>query len=226
MKLMAKNELNPDNSLPVNLNNTERFLSLAGGTLLLISSIKKGKKISIPKVLFSGMLLYRGMAGYCPAYDILGKKKLQRNIRNINIRESIVVYKSRQKVYNYWRNLSNLPFFMEHLEYVQVLDENRSRWKVKGPAGLPLSWNAYIVKDEPGELIGWSSLPGSDIETSGKVQFVDAGKYATEVRVNISYRPSDGLISESIAKLFNKKFKKTLKNDIKNFKDIIEAENF
>ncbi len=222
---MDKNNTIAENSLPVNLSNTERVISLVGGSLLLVDGLTRNKKVSIPKLLLSGMLLYRGSTGYCPAYDIFGKKKIRKSIRNINIRTSIIVYKSREKIYDFWRELSNLPIFMEHLEYVQVLDENRSRWKIKGPAGMPLTWNAFIVKDVPGELIGWSSLPGSDIETSGKVQFLDAGKYATEVRVNISYRPSEGIISEGIAKLFNNKFKKLLKNDIMNFKNYIEAGN-
>ncbi|MEO5968035.1 MAG: SRPBCC family protein [Ferruginibacter sp.] len=213
------------NSLPINLNNTERVISLVSGSLLLVNSITRNKKVSIPKIILSAMLLYRGSTGYCPASEMLGKKPIRKNVRNINIRASAIVYKSREKIYNFWRQLSNLPYFMEHLEYVQVLDENRSKWKVKGPAGLPLIWNAYIVKDIPGELIGWSSLPGSDIETSGKVQFLDAGKYATEVRVNISYRPSEGVLSSGIAKLFNNKFKKLLKNDIMNFKNYIEAGN-
>lgn len=220
---MASKTISSDDSLPINLSNTERVISFLGGTLLLADGLMRNKKISIPEVLLSGMLLYRGSSGYCPAYDIFGKKKIRKNVRNINIRTSIIVYKSREKVYNFWRDLGNLPYFMEHLEYVQVIDENRSKWKVKGPAGMPLSWNAYIVKDEPGEFIGWSSLPGSDIENSGKVQFVDAGKYATEVRVNLSYRPTKGIISEGIAKLFNNNFKKLLKNDVNNFKTYIES---
>ena len=220
---MPKNIIPAEDTLPINLSNTERLISLVGGSLLLIDGLTRNKKVSIPEVLLSGMLLYRGSTGYCPAYDVFGKRIIKRNVRNINIRASVIVYKSREKVYNFWRDFSNLPFFMEHLEYVQVLDENRSKWKVRGPAGLPLSWNAYIVKDEPGKFIGWSSMPGSDIETSGKVQFLDAGKYATEVRVNISYRPTHGIISEGIAKLFNKKFKKVVEKDIKSFKNYIES---
>lgn len=220
--MFNEKSINAD-SLPKNVSNTERILSLVGGSLLLVDGLTRNKKISIPELLLSGMLIFRGASGYCPGYDVLKKNKTSKSVRNINIRTSIIVYKSREKVYKFWRNLNNLPYFMEHLEYVQVLDENRSRWKVKGPVGIPLTWEAYIVKDEPGEFIGWSSLPGSDIETSGKVQFRDAGKYATEIEVNISYRPSQGIISEGIAKLFNKKFKKLLENDIKNFKKYIES---
>lgn len=209
-------------AIPNNVGKTERALSIAGGSALLMDAMIRKKKYAPLELIAAGLLLFRGSTGYCPAYDVAGKK--EESVKNINIRVSVIVFKSRQKVYNFWRNLSNLPYFMDHLEYVQVLDENRSRWKVKGPAGLHLTWNAYIVKDIPGELLGWSSLPGSDVETSGKVEFLDAGKYATEVRINISYRPSSG-ISGKLAKLFNGKFRRLVKRDIQNFKNYIETGN-
>ncbi|WP_432326764.1 SRPBCC family protein [Mucilaginibacter sp. P25] len=41
--------------------------------------------------------------------------------------------KPRQKVYEFWRKLDNLPLFMKHLESVEVIDSKYSHWVLKLP---------------------------------------------------------------------------------------------
>ena len=79
--------------------------------------------------------------------------------RQIEVRKTITVARPPSDVYAFWRNLENLPRFMEHLESVRVLDDLRSSWKAKGPAGSEYEWQAEITEDRPGELIAWRSLP-------------------------------------------------------------------
>src|SRR5690606_34839167 len=97
--------------------------------------------------------------------------------------------KSRREGYNFWRNLDNLPYFMEHLESVTVLDEKRSAWKARVPGGIgTIDWESEIISDEREEYIAWKSLPNSQIENSGMVWFMDSGDHATELKVEISYQ--------------------------------------
>ena len=49
----------------------------------------------------------------------------------IKVEKSITVNRPAEEVYRFWRNLENLPRFMDHLESVTVLDENRSHWVAK-----------------------------------------------------------------------------------------------
>ena len=116
---------------------------------------------------------------------------------------------------------------MRHLKKVQVLDETTSEWTASIPR-LPgklgtVSWKSEIVKDDPGALLSWKSLPGSAIENAGKVSFNDAGKFGTEVHVVISYHAPLGLVGEKAGKLLNPLFEKMVREDIRNFKRFIET---
>ena len=165
----------------------------------------------------------RAITGHCPAYSAMGKKGLPDPVKNINIRTSVTVNKPRHEVYAFWRRLENLPLFMKHLESVEAHDSHRSSWQARIPGGIgTISWDAEVVKDEPGELLGWSSLPGADVENSGKVEFLENGG-GTKLNVVISYRPPMGAVGAGAAKLFNGAFEKMVKQDIANFKQYIET---
>lgn len=154
----------------------------------------------------------------------MGRPNVPDFVRNINIRATLVVNRPRYEVFAFWRNLDNLPLFMKHLESVRVIDEKRSEWRAAIP-GIPgtIKWDATIVKDEPGELLGWSSLPHSDIENAGKVTFKDAGLQGTEIDVVITYRPPLSGIGAGVSKLFNPLFKKMIQKDIAGFKAFMET---
>ena len=211
--------------LSVNLGITERVVSLAGGSFLIYHALKNDQKTyQIPATLAGLYLLSRAATGHDPIYSLAGKHKLPDTVKNINIITKFTVNKPRQEVYDFWRKLSNLPLFMEHLEQVEVLDEKRSHWKSKLPGHLgTIEWDAEIVKEIDGELLGWNSLPGASIHNAGKVEFRDADENGTELHVVISYRAPFGDIGEGIASLLNPMVKKMIIKDVKGFKRYIEA---
>jgi uncharacterized membrane protein len=53
------------------------------------------------------------------------------------IGRTVTINVPRQALYAFWRDFRNLPLFMENIESVQVFDERRSHWMVKGPATVP-----------------------------------------------------------------------------------------
>jgi uncharacterized membrane protein len=211
------------NKPEVNVGNTERVISAAAGAFLLMQAIT-GKKGRLLKSGAGAFLLYRAISGNCPVYSKLGKSRLPDPVKNINVRTVITVNKPRNEVYSFWRNLENLPLFMKHLKSVQTMDNERSHWEADIP-GFPgtLSWDAEIVKEEEGSLLGWNSLPGSVIDNAGKVAFADAGENGTEVSIVITYRPPLGPAGEGIAKLLNPLFKNMIKEELRSFRSYIES---
>lgn len=142
----------------------------------------------------------------------------------IDVTQTITVRRPRQEVYGFWHNFENLPRFMAHLESVQVLDNNRSRWKAKAPAGMTVEWEAELVEDRPNELIAWRSLPDAEVPNSGRVRFQDApGNRGTEVHVELRYQPPGGKIGALIAKLFGEEPKQQVKGDLRRFKQVMET---
>jgi uncharacterized membrane protein len=113
---------------------------------------------------------------------------------------------------------------MAHLESVQVLDDRRSHWKAKAPAGTTVEWDAETIEDRPNELIAWRSLPDATVPNSGTVRFKDApGDRGTEVLVQLSYQPPGGKVGALIAKLFGEEPKQQVKGDLRRFKQVMET---
>ncbi|WP_374949721.1 SRPBCC family protein [Mucilaginibacter sp.] len=212
----------------INLSQAERTVSIATGVKLALSGFKgifKSPFSSIIKLGAGGYLLNRGITGHCELYSRMGRNSTEPV--NVNIRSSFLIDKPRQQVYDFWRKLDNLPLFMKHLESVELIDDTRSHWVLKLPVGLPkVSWDAEIVRDEPGYSIGWSSLPGSLIDNAGKVRFQDSPDGdGTLVDIVISYRPPAGGVGGSIAHVLNPVFKNMVDNDVRNFKQYMDIED-
>jgi len=211
--------------LSVNVDKMERIASIIGGSFLVYQAFKTpNQKLKLPAALTGLYLFSRGATGHDAIYSIAGKRKLPDTVKNINIITKMTVNRPRMEVYNFWRKLSNLPLFMEHLKEVTVLDDKLSHWVAKVPGNMgTIDWKAEIVKEVEGELLGWNSLPNSSINNAGKVEFRDADGYGTEVSVVITYRAPFGDVGEGIASLLNPMVKKLILKDIKGFKRYIEA---
>jgi uncharacterized membrane protein len=209
-----------------NIGTSERVLSVLGGAWLLFDAIIK-RKTNILQTMAGSYLLMRGVTGVCLAYQGLGKTSVEYKPQNINIKTTLTVNRPRDQVYAFWRRLEQLPQFMRHLKRVEVLDEKTSEWTANIPE-IPgnlvtVSWKSEIVKDDPGALLSWHSLPESTIENAGKVTFSDAGESGTELNVVITYHAPLGLLGEKAGRLLNPMFEKMVKEDIGNFKQLIET---
>ena len=108
------------------------------------------------------------------------------------------------RAYSWWRGLTNLPQIMPDVESVTAApDSDQTHWKVSGPLGKTVEWDAKIVEDIAGQKIAWASVPSedSDIKTSGAVRFDDHGT-STGVEVSLDYEPPAGILGEAVATLF------------------------
>ncbi|MBV9404327.1 MAG: SRPBCC family protein [Acidobacteriaceae bacterium] len=140
------------------------------------------------------------------------------------VTKTIITNRAPEEAYGLWRELTNLPKFMSHLESVQVTGDKRSHWVAKVPGGKTVEWDAETVADEPNRRIAWRSLEGSDIQHSGSVEFeaVPHGR-GTLVRVEIDFSPRGGAIGAAIAKLFRAAPKLHLEQDLRAFRQLLET---
>lgn len=226
----ADNEFQPieGSSGVVNVGNNERIISAALGAFLLSSGLGnlfRSPISGLVKTALGGVLLYRGASGHCPVYASMGKTRNVSSTPAINIRTSLVVNKPKNEVYAFWRKLENLPLFMKHLANVTEIDSKHSHWEATIPGNIgKIKWNAEIVKEEEGYMIGWQSIPNSMINNAGKVVFHDAlNGQGTELEVVISYHPPAGELGSGVAKLLNPVFEKMIRQDVMNFKEYIET---
>lgn len=144
--------------------------------------------------------------------------------KQVRVSKVIIINKSPEEVYQYWRNFENLPSFMTHLDSVRGSNNGRTHWRAKGPAGAVVEWDAETVVDEPNSKIAWRSVPGSDIENSGSVRFERAaGDRGTLVRVDLGYIPPGGTLSPTFAKLLGSDPEQQLAGDLRALKQVLET---
>jgi uncharacterized membrane protein len=127
------------------------------------------------------------------------------------------------ELFAYFRDFANIPTFMENVERIQVLDQRRSHWVVKGPAGKSYEWTSAITDEVPDRLIAWSSEDGADVPNSGRVEFRDAGARGTVVTATILYDPPGGVIGKLIAKMFQREPAIQARRDLRRFKQLMET---
>ncbi|KAA9010904.1 MULTISPECIES: SRPBCC family protein [Sphingobium] len=139
------------------------------------------------------------------------------------IGRSVTINRSRDELFAYWRDFSNLPSFMDNVERIDILSNTTSHWVVKAPGGRTVEWDAAITEEKPGELIAWTSAEDADVPNSGRIEFRDAGDRGTVVTATIAYDPPAGVVGKVIAKLFQREPAIQARRDLRRFKQLMET---
>jgi uncharacterized membrane protein len=138
--------------------------------------------------------------------------------------KTVTIGKPRQELYDAWRDFTRFPNFMENVESVEKLDAKRSRWTIKAPGGSSVELTTRITEDKAGKAIAWESEPDSQIETQGRVEFLDAGTdRGTMVRLVMRYQPPGGIVGKGLAKLFQREPHIQARRDLRRFKSLMET---
>jgi len=218
-----------------NVSNPERWFSVVAGTALAAYGLTRRSIAGVVVAGLGGGLVWRGATGHCMVYKALGLSSAHpageddRNVsvpygKGIRVEKSVTINRSPDELYRFWRNFENLPRFMSHLKAVHVLDEKRSHWIAKGPAGSEAEWDAEVINEIPNELIGWRSVDGSQINNAGSVHFTrTVANRGTEVKVILRYDPPGGILGAVISKLFGEDPAHQVQEDLRTLKQILET---
>ncbi|HSU68204.1 MAG TPA: SRPBCC family protein [Tepidisphaeraceae bacterium] len=221
-----------DSAPRVNMGSTERWASgLIGGALAVYGL----RKLSVSGLLAAGIgavIVRRAVGGHCPLYNSMNidtrrsepARPEEYFHKSIHVEHVVTINKPAAELYRFWRDFSNLPRIMNHLESVTVRDATRSHWVAKAPAGNRVEWDAEIINDEPDRLIAWRSLGNATVDNAGSVRFIEApGGRGTEVRVVLDYIPPAGQVGRLVAKLFGEEPKQQISEDLRRFKQVMET---
>ena len=143
----------------------------------------------------------------------------------LELSASVTVNRSPEEVYAFWRDLGNLPRFMLHLQSVEDLGGNRSRWRANAPLRRrSVEWEAEITSEDPGRRIAWKSLPGADVANAGTVRFGPApdGR-STEVKVVLHYDVPGGRVGRAAARLLGEEPTQQVRDDLRRLKQVLET---
>ncbi len=218
----------------VNLTRAERIASALGGGFLAAAGISRKSPWGILLAIAGADLLRRGMTGHSYLYEAFGVRTAPKGDGaattsvpyelGIRVDKSTTIARPRHEVFRFWRDVNNLPRFMKHLQSVQQLEDGRSHWIAKAPAGRNVEWDAVVHNEKENELIAWRSLPGSDVDNAGSVTFRDApGGRGTEVKVELQYNPPVGVLGALTAKLWGEEPGQQIQEDLLRLKQLLEA---
>jgi uncharacterized membrane protein len=212
----------------MNLSEVERWASIIAGAGLLLFAVRQRRGTGIMAGTLGASLIARGSSGHCPVYAAanLSTRRDTRDAlsgpRGVLVHKTMVINRPVEDVYRFWRDLSNLPRCMQHLESVTPLGNGRSHWIAKGPAGMRVEWDAEIINEEENRVIGWRSLEGADVVSAGSVNFRECDG-ATEIVVRLQYSPPAGRMGALIARLFGEEPSQQIQEDLHRVKQCLET---
>jgi len=212
----------------VNVGPLERGISLVTGMGLLSYIMTRRPPMSLPLALEAGYMVYRGATGHCLIYKTLEINRAQDNgHQGIQVERSVTVDRPKDQLFRIWRNFENLPRFMKHLKSVRVDPESsgkRSHWVALAPLGRTIEWDSEVVEERENELLAWKSVPGSLVESMGRVEFREApGQRGTILHVSMQYNPPAGSLGAAFAKLLGEEPGQQIREDLRHFKEIMET---
>jgi len=219
----------------VNVNRRERWLSVVIGSAVAAYGLSRRSVAGVTLAGLGSALVWRGASGRCPVYGSLGITSVAETDhdtshvsvpygRGVRVEQTVTIGLPPEEIYAFFRNFENLPRFMSHLQSVKVVDDKRSHWTTKGPAGSDAEWDAEIINEIPNELIGWRSVAGSQVDNAGSVHFKpNPGNRGTDVKVILRYDPPAGLLGALTAKLFGEDPAHQVKEDLRALKMLLET---
>ncbi|HEX8523518.1 MAG TPA: SRPBCC family protein [Tepidisphaeraceae bacterium] len=215
-----------------NIGANERAVSVASGAILGALGLMRGGSLGAVIAAVGGDMLFRGASGYSPLYHALGLNTREQEVgsqalarRGIRVQQAFLIAKPADQLYAFWRDFTRLPQIMTHLERVDILEGGKSHWvaNVRAVPGT-VEWDAQITRDEPDRAIAWTSLPGAAVHNAGEVRFEQAiGDRGTIVRAMLSYVPPAGALGAVAAKLYSPALERQIREDIRNFKRLMET---
>src|SRR5215207_7881841 len=124
-----------DRAEQINVGDTERQVSVVGGAILALFGLQRGGLTGLATAALGGALIHRGATGHCYVSQAMGVDTVSdpQHKHGIHIEQAFLINRSAEELFSFWRDFTNLPKIMTHLERVDVIDERRSHWVARLP---------------------------------------------------------------------------------------------
>jgi uncharacterized membrane protein len=140
----------------------------------------------------------------------------------IDVRKAIAIDAPVSQVYAFWERWENFPQFLEHVREVRDEGGGWTRWRVAGPAGVELVYDAVVTATIPNHLIAWKTAPRQAIRHAGVVRFEESAPGSTRVEVHMTYNPPAGQLGHAVASLMGADPRSALDDDLLRLKSLLE----
>lgn len=218
----------PGQGIAQGLGTAQRLVVGGSGAAVLWYGLRQGGAARWASLLLGSALIYQGASGQNLIDRIPGAeqmpvlRQLSSAPTQLRVRKTMTINRPAGELYQYWRNLENLPTFMHHVRSVRQLDDQRSHWVVDVLDNMELEWDAQITVDRPNEMIAWETMPDASLQHKGYVKFIPTAR-GTEVSVSMDYDPPGEMPEKLMGGALRFIAAQQIKEEIRNFKRIMEA---
>ena len=190
------------------------WTGIAGGGALTVAGLSRRSWQGVAVAAAGGLMVAGGV-----------KRLLLKRRQGINVERSFLINRPVEEVYNFWRYFENLPKFMRHLRSVKVTSDKESTWEARSPIAGSITWDAEIVDEQPNSFIVWRSKDGAIVPNNGSVLFEPASQYhgGTRMTVVMNYDPPAGRLGSIFATMFGEDADQQVREDLRRFKQLMEA---
>jgi uncharacterized membrane protein len=198
-----------------------RALILGAGAALAVAGATRRGTGGALAALLGGSLLARA-ATNLPLNRLFG---IGSRRRAVDVQKTILVNASVNELYAFWSLYENFPRFMSRVYDVRSSDQRpmQSHWRVAGPAGSVVEFDAEITRAIPNRMIAWRTLPGSPVAHAGIVRLDPEPDGRARVHIRMSYNPPAGWFGHGIATVFGVDPKSSMDADLARMKTLIET---
>jgi uncharacterized membrane protein len=133
------------------------------------------------------------------------------------IEQSVEVHVPVRAAYDQWTQFEDFPRFMEGVERVEQIDDERLHWTAK-VGGRQEEWDARITEQTPDQRIAWTSTGGT--YHAGVVTFHRIDDARTRVMLQMDYEPES--VTEKVGDALGVMTRR-VKGDLERFRDFIES---
>lgn len=198
---------------------TDRLLRAAAGSAVAAYGLSRRTVLGAGVALGGAALTVRALANQ-PLKRITG---IGAGRRAVSVQKDINVAVPVSTAYTLWSDPTAFPSFMDNVRDVRATGPRRTHWTIRGPAGLPIEWDAVITRLIPNESISWKTAPGSMMQHAGTVRFDAMPDGSTRIELKFTYNPIIGGIGHAAATLFGADARALLDAEIGRLKTYLES---
>ena len=192
----------------------QRALAGAGGAAMAMYGYLRGGAKGAAMCALGGVLVTRATSNETLSDTLRG--------HGILVEKSLLVDAPVERVFSYWRDLSNLPQWMSHVREVRNLGGDRYHWVVDGPAGVPVEWESELLNYVENREMTWHTVGDSQVGNVGRIRF-EPEEGGTRIHVQMRYMPPGGVVGHAVAKFFGADPRTEMDEDLARMKATIET---
>lgn len=138
------------------------------------------------------------------------------------IQGCVVIQRSVQEVFGYYRDFGNLPNFLGDVMAVQQISPATSRWTIQGPFGIRAHWIVKLTEQRTNELIRYETVSSPGLRTYWEIHFTP-GPDTGETEVREVMKAPLGLIGRAALALIGKFPDKEVRANLHRLRELLET---